>query len=174
MIKLLSRSIVLSIFASVLLGSYCFCADDETQLHDKQSSNAANGEHVLQPKSDKRVESSSTEESAPPNWPGDWNSVGARLYSGREKFINSGASCISCHTVQGRLFVPSLEKVARKKSGDKLASFLLKPGNLSMKMAYAKHPLTDRESAAICQYFASIGKEVNDSAAPTPNSGSRP
>ena len=158
MSKSFFRPIILSIFLLCSFADNCFSSDDEINPYSAQKSLKSGGVGSARSAFDESSAVGAIKESVQPKYPGDWSGPGGRLVSGREKFINGGASCMSCHSVRGHLLMPSLAKVAHKKTGDELTLFLLKPGNLSMKMAYGKHPLTVKEAKAIGDYFATIGR----------------
>jgi len=84
---------------------------------------------------------------------------GLRLFTGREKFQNGGAACISCHNFKGAgalgggTLGPDLTTANIKYRDPELISILQNPNFPTMNSVFATHPLNDEEIVRVFALF---------------------
>jgi len=97
--------------------------------------------------------------------------VGSELFLGTRPLMNGGASCVSCHSVNGIGVLaggklgPDLNAVFERLNGRKgLATWLTAPATATMQSVYKDHPLDSEEILPLVAFFA-------DKAVAPPESG---
>lgn len=90
---------------------------------------------------------------------------GQNLFQGLERLKNSGAACNSCHHVKhdavigGGVLAKELTTVFSTMGTPGISAILGKPPFPVMAAAYAEHPLTDDESAALVAFLQDADKK---------------
>lgn len=91
---------------------------------------------------------------------------GRRIVDGTRRLENGGASCLSCHAVNGQGALgggrlgPDLTKVYERMNGRKnLASWLMAPATPTMRPLFANNSMTNDEIVALVAYLESAAKK---------------
>lgn len=86
--------------------------------------------------------------------------AGEALFMGRAFLAGGGASCFSCHAVEGQISLgggslgPDLTKVFERLGGRKgLTAWLGSPATPTMQAAFGKHPLEQAEIESLVAFF---------------------
>jgi cytochrome c2 len=98
---------------------------------------------------------------------------GRELFLGRDRLVNGGAACISCHTVQGigalggGKLGPDLTRVfERMQDRKQLAAWLSAPA-ATMQPVFKSHPLEPKEIQSLVAFFEQSAKEGREDESPS-------
>lgn len=92
-------------------------------------------------------------------------SKGAALFQGKQRFLNRGASCVSCHNVRnnavfgGGALAKELTDVHSRLGGIAIPAILKNPPFPVMQAAYKDKPLTEDEISAITAFLEKVAAE---------------
>lgn len=99
---------------------------------------------------------------------------GRKLFLGRERLVNGGAACISCHSVKGvgalggGKLGPDLTRVyERMQDRKQLVAWLSAPATPTMLPVFKNHPLQSEEILALVALFEQSAKEGREDDSPS-------